>query len=38
MVNKLSETFKVEVNLITDFIENETSIENDKMSFNNKFK
>jgi hypothetical protein len=37
MVSKLSEIFKVDVNLITDFIENETSIENDEITFNNKF-
>ena len=37
-VTKLSEKFKIDLNLILDFIEKETSLSNDEDSFNNKFK
>ena len=37
MVKKLSEEYKVDVNLISDFIEKETTTHNDVDSFNNKF-
>jgi len=37
-VTKLSEKFKIDSNLILDFIEKETSLSNDEESFNNKFK
>ena len=38
IVTKLSEKFKIDSNLILDFIEKETSLSNDEESFNNKFK
>ena len=38
IVTKLSEKFKLDPNLISDFIEKETSPSNDEESFNNKFK
>ncbi len=38
IVTKLSKKFKVDSNLISDFIEKETSPSNDEESFNNKFK
>jgi adenylosuccinate lyase len=38
IVTKLSEKFKIDSNLILDFIEKETSLSNDEDSFNNKFK
>lgn len=38
IVIKLSEKFKIDSNLISDFIEKETSLSNDEESFNNKFK
>ena len=38
IVTKLSEKFKIDSNLISDFIEKETSLSNDEESFNNKFK
>ena len=37
MVKKLSEEYKVDLNLISDFIEKETTTHNDLDSFNNKF-
>ena len=37
MVKKLSEEYKVDVNLISDFIEKETTTHNNLDSFNNKF-
>ena len=37
MVKKLSEEYKVDVNLISEFIEKETTTHNDVDSFNNKF-
>ena len=38
IVIKLSEKFNIDSNLISDFIEKETSLSNDEKSFNNKFK
>ena len=38
IVTKLSEKFKIDSNLISDFIGKETSPSNDEESFNNKFK
>ena len=38
IVVKLSEKFKIDSNLISDFIDKETSPSNDEESFNNKFK
>ena len=38
MVSKLSKQFKVDTNLILDFIEKEASLNNNEKSFNNKFK
>ena len=38
IVTKLSEKFKIDSNLISDFIEKETSLSNDEESFNNKLK
>jgi len=37
MVKTLSEKYKVDISLISDFIENESSATNDKDSFNSKF-
>ena len=38
MLKKLSKEFKVDINLISDFIEKETTVLNDESSFNKKFK
>ncbi len=38
MVEKLSKEYNINVNLISDFVEKETTILNDEDSFNNKFK
>ena len=38
IIVKLSEKFKIDSNLISDFIDKETSPSNDEESFNNKFK
>ena len=38
IVENLSKKFKIDSNLISDFIVKETSLPNDEESFNNKFK
>ena len=37
MVKELSEKYRLDPNLISDFIEEETALVNDEESFNNKF-